>query len=679
MQSVSQTYSALIAGDHTKQVRIIIGEDSDDMILSENSLYSMETEASLFASRTLSFGGCVSKTITVKLDPGSMIVPRMAKLRPQVRLRHGSTVSEWLTKGVYYVDTREYDETTGILTLTGYDAMLMAEETYIRESDVGQWPRTMPQVVSDIVSRLGVSLDGRTSLTAYTVQLPVGYTMREVLGYIAAAHAGNWVMTDEGKLRLITADETVDCAVLDDSVMTLKTDDAFDEITKVDLSVTDDTYVEAGDDTGRKISLFCPWGTEQMAIDILGRFDGFVYRPYTADGAVLDPAYEIGDNAAVGSFTGMIVTQDLTFNSLCLSNISAPAEDEIDHEYPYQSSFRRMVERKIRSTEATLKVETDAIIARVEGLADNSISGVSVQYALGDSSSSTPTSGWSATPPAWVSGKYIWQKTVTTYTDNATSKTYTAESQPFCVPNDGTGISSIVSEYYLSDSYVEQTGGSWGSTVPAWQEGKYIWTRTHVYYTGGTDTYTAPVLNLSSDDLGKKYAELKVTVDGIDLTGYVTFNALSGSGQSTINGDNITTGTITGTTFKVVTNPFNYKGVFEYYAEGDLSPRAQTTLRYKYVQSNSWFTAKDYQLVLETNSSADIIADSYGGMILQSRGVLGIASINNSIRIQSYYGTMIESYGPITMSSDTGSGVMGSGTIYLNCPNGLYVNGTKIA
>ena len=27
--------------------------------------------------------------------------------------------------------------------------------------------------------------------------------MREILGYIAAAHAGNWIITDAGELRLV--------------------------------------------------------------------------------------------------------------------------------------------------------------------------------------------------------------------------------------------------------------------------------------------------------------------------------------------------------------------------------------------------------------------------------------------------------------------------------------------
>lgn len=58
----------------------------------------------------------------------------------------------------------------------------------------------------------------------------------------------------------------------------------------------------------------------------------------------------------------------------------------------------------------------------------------------------------------------------------------------------GTGISSITEEYYLSTSKTTQTGGSWLTTCPAWQSGKYIWTRSKIVYKDPAKTeYTTPV------------------------------------------------------------------------------------------------------------------------------------------------------------------------------------------
>ena len=35
------------------------------------------------------------------------------------------------------------------------------------------------------------------------IPFPVGYTMREVLGFIASMYIGCFIITDEGKLRLV--------------------------------------------------------------------------------------------------------------------------------------------------------------------------------------------------------------------------------------------------------------------------------------------------------------------------------------------------------------------------------------------------------------------------------------------------------------------------------------------
>ena len=55
---------------------------------------------------------------------------------------------------------------------------------------------------------------------------------------------------------------------------------------------------------------------------------------------------------------------------------------------------------------------------------------------------------------------------------------------------------------------------------------------------------TANSLTTKVTSLDNKYTEIKQTVDGIDLTGKVSFSDLSTSGATTINGSNITTGTL---------------------------------------------------------------------------------------------------------------------------------------
>jgi hypothetical protein len=151
-----------------------------------------------------SVGECAAKEIDVTLKPQSP-VPRMAQISVFYRLVLGQETSEWVPGGVFFVDTRREDKTTGWIAFHGYDAMLKAETTWWDPSeDAGEWPMTMNAAVSNIAARMGVAVDTRTTINAaYRVEYPNDLTMREVLMNIAVAHGGNWRMTGEGKLLLV--------------------------------------------------------------------------------------------------------------------------------------------------------------------------------------------------------------------------------------------------------------------------------------------------------------------------------------------------------------------------------------------------------------------------------------------------------------------------------------------
>lgn len=51
-----------------------------------------------------------------------------------------------------------------------------------------------------------------------------------------------------------------------------------------------------------------------------------------------------------------------------------------------------------------------------------------IYYAVGVSNSTAPVTGWATTSPQWEAGKYIWQKTITTYGDGTTE-----ETSPVCI------------------------------------------------------------------------------------------------------------------------------------------------------------------------------------------------------------------------------------------------------
>ena len=115
------------------------------------------------------------------------------------------------------------------------------------------------------------------------------------------------------------------------------------------------------------------------------------------------------------------------------------------------------------------------------------ISDTDVEYADSTSSTEAPTTGWQTTAPKWQNGHFIWTRTHITYTDGQDKYT-----NPVCLPS-GRGIAKIVEQYYSSTSGTSLTGGSWSEAATAWVDGRYIWTRSVIYYTDGTSQTTNPV------------------------------------------------------------------------------------------------------------------------------------------------------------------------------------------
>lgn len=108
-----------------------------------------------------------------------------------------------------------------------------------------------------------------------------------------------------------------------------------------------DASYTAGNDSGRVLSLECPWGTQEMANDILSKVTGVSYQPYKTTGAIADPAAELGDAVDVGDTHGGIYISSTKFGRLITSDLSAPAGNEADHEYVYTPKKERQVARTL--------------------------------------------------------------------------------------------------------------------------------------------------------------------------------------------------------------------------------------------------------------------------------------------------------------------------------------------
>lgn len=163
---------------------------------------------------------------------------------------------------------------------------------------------------------------------------------------------------------------------LSNNVATVDVSPAFDSYSKVIIHVDNETDVVAGNDSGRTLEISNPFGNQQMADRILASLGGFQYRPYDATDALLDPAAEIGDAAETTTSFGGIYSRYRKFNALMPADISAPHDEEIDHEYQFETPSEREFTRTVSDVKASILLTNTRIEMEVTERenADNEIS-----------------------------------------------------------------------------------------------------------------------------------------------------------------------------------------------------------------------------------------------------------------------------------------------------------------
>lgn len=165
---------------------------------------SLHISGGMFES--FDIGNCAARQMDVEIYPQGTI-PKQAEIKIYKRLKVGTTVSEWLPAGVFYISTRQRNKISDTLTIHAFDGMLKAGAPFLAGPDYGTWPKTETQAATEIAAKMGTTLDPRCKLNN---QFPIGYavdengemTMTDILECIAVANCGNWIMTDAGQLLL---------------------------------------------------------------------------------------------------------------------------------------------------------------------------------------------------------------------------------------------------------------------------------------------------------------------------------------------------------------------------------------------------------------------------------------------------------------------------------------------
>lgn len=167
---------------------------------------SHSVDSGLFEEMAIGQAACAQLT----LETYASDIPRGATIKRYVRLVNGDNISEWLPAGIFFVNTRSFED--GIYKLEAFDVMRKAEQPWNPEPSLN-FPMPMDEAAKELARIMGTTLDPRTSVSHnYMVEYPTTdpdsksgdqYSIRKILQFIAAAMGGNWIVTQEGKLLLL--------------------------------------------------------------------------------------------------------------------------------------------------------------------------------------------------------------------------------------------------------------------------------------------------------------------------------------------------------------------------------------------------------------------------------------------------------------------------------------------
>lgn len=233
----------------------------------------------------------------------------------------------------------------------------------------------------------------------------------------------------------------------------------FSTYSKVIIHLDEDNYVEAGNDTGRTLEISDPFGTPALAQQLLAKLTGLQYQPYHATGAILDPAAEVGDAVSVKNVYGGIYQRQRRFDRQMQADVAAPHDEEVNHEYRFESPRERKYTRQLDEVKASLIVANGRIDASVT-----------------KTGGSQSTFGWSLTASAhrWYAGS----KEVMAVTASGLKVTGEIQATSGKIGNfniSATAIWNNISSFDGSQSngvYVGTNGIQLGQGVKLWPNGK---------------------------------------------------------------------------------------------------------------------------------------------------------------------------------------------------------------
>ncbi|MGP3787148.1 hypothetical protein [Paenibacillus sp. 1A_MP2] len=291
-------------------VKALVGSEEYD----SSRIVDFSIENSLSLTEGFQIGTAIPSKLTIKLRTNE-IIPANARIVPYLSLSLAGLTwleaqypwqdmnitwtgsgTDWLPLGEFFVDDRE--KINDVWTYTCYDKLVMADVAYISSLT---YPTTQKAVFDEICKRLGWTYDSSVVINpAYQVQAgPAGYTMRQVLAYIASANSASIFIDKAGTLkfkRFTAAEEPVFEMTTADYVVAKMTNPvkSYSRVV-VTYNTEDELQYEAGTgDENHTLYLENPFMTQSQVNNLHAALNGFAYLPLTMEARGY-PQLEQGD------------------------------------------------------------------------------------------------------------------------------------------------------------------------------------------------------------------------------------------------------------------------------------------------------------------------------------------------------------------------------------------------
>ena len=381
MKTASAIYKMLRALDTSwYEIRVVQGNN----IYGLDKLKSVTMHPMLTSESGISIGNACATECRVTLLEQSAYWPRMAQFTVDFRISSGAggTKSEWITAGTFYTDVRSEDK-DGNLSIVAFDGMMKADQSWTdkipSESLPSTWPITAYDWASMIQNAELATFDDITQLddNVAFIGLDTTTSIRDVLKSIAAVHAGNWIMTSDEKLRLIQFEnvnepeegQVIRYSNLERSMVTFEDSPSLSPVTGVHLETEGGTVVESGTDTGYILKAMCDFSTSTGVAELcLSKIEQYSYKPFAVGDAHLDPIVEIGDSVKIDGTIYQVMTIDWIFSKDPVADVSAPYDQEVDHEYTIQNDQAKNYRKAMAAVDAKMGdyVQWDEVSTAIE-------------------------------------------------------------------------------------------------------------------------------------------------------------------------------------------------------------------------------------------------------------------------------------------------------------------------